>query len=78
MFEFMTPFYGLAFSEHRYTFAATGLNVKCKEFVSRRAAEKYMHKLMNKHGLFIKEIYDDKHFKTYLCNKDVRFYINRM
>lgn len=67
-----------AYGEHRYTLASTGLRIKDEEFTSRQQAEHEMHKIMKKHNLHIEEVYDDKHFKTYLCNNNVRFYINRI
>ena len=63
---------------HRYSLAATGINTKSADFLSRVAAERAMHLLMHKHGLHIVDMYDDNHFKTYICNNGVRFYINRI
>ncbi len=73
MFEYLLPT-----NTHRYTLAATGLKTKSYEFTSRQQAEHKMHLIMKKYGLHIENMYDDKHFKTYLCNNDVRFYINRI
>ena len=67
-----------AYGNHRYSLASTGLKIKDYEFSSRQQAEHEMHKIMHKHGLHIEEVYDDKHYKTYLCNNNVRFYINRI
>ena len=66
------------YNKHRYTLAATGLKIKDYEFTSRQVAESVMHELMNKNGLHIEDIWDDHHFKTYICNNGVRFYINRI
>lgn len=66
------------YGSHRYSLAATGLKVKSSEYSSRDAAEHVMHLLMKKYNLHIENIYDDKHYKTYLCNDGVRFYINRI
>ena len=63
---------------HRYTLASTGLKIKSGEFYSRTAAEHTMHLMMKKYGLHIEDMYDDNHYKTYLCNNGVRFYINRV
>lgn len=63
---------------HRYSFAATGLRMKSKEFDSRDEAKEQMYKVLSKNHLTILKIYDDKHDKTYVCNNGVKFYINRM
>lgn len=63
---------------HRYSLACTGLKCKSYEFFSRILAEKKMHKLMKRHKLYVEEIFDDKHYKTYVCNNNVRFYIGRI
>lgn len=65
-------------SKHRYSFAATGLKVRSREFSTRQAALDHLYKICAKHGLVIKKIYDDKHFKTYICNDGIRFYIHRI
>ena len=65
-------------TKHCYSLGATGIKIRRNEgFISRVAAEHAMHLLMAKYGLHIENVYEDKHFKTYLCNNDVRFYINR-
>lgn len=64
-------------TKHRYVLAATGMPLKTYEFCSRDAATKYMHKLMDKNGLYMVDKYDDKHIKTYVCNRGVEFYISR-
>lgn len=66
------------YGKHRYSLASTGLKVKSEEFSSRNDAEHAMHLLMKKYGLHIENVYDDNHYKTYLCNNNVRFYINRI
>lgn len=64
---------------HQYTLASTGLGKDLdKVYGSREAATQKMYKVCKKYGLHIKEIYDDKHDKTYICNQGVRFYIHRM
>lgn len=63
---------------HRYSLAATGIRFNDGEFGSRRAAEVAMYKFINKKGLHIEQVWDDHHFKTYLCNDGIRFYINRI
>lgn len=64
--------------EHRYSLAATGIKFKDQDFNSRLLAEKAMYKALKKNNLHINEVYDDKHFKTYLCNNGIRFYIGRI
>ena len=65
-------------STHRYTLASTGIKTRSQEFCSRVAAERVMHETMQQYGLHIIDMYDDHHFKTYICNNGVRFYINRI
>lgn len=62
---------------HTYTFNATGIRMRERKFASREAANRAMYKFMAKHHLSLIEVYDDKHYKTYICNNDVRFYIHR-
>ena len=75
MFERLINAYG---KSHMYTLAATGIKFKGDVFVSRRLAEKAMYKYIDNHGLHVKEIWDDKHFKTYCCDNGVKFYVNRI
>lgn len=64
---------------HNYSFAVTGLGkTVSKTFPSRYAANEYMYKMCQRHGLKIEEVWDDKHDKTYICNKGVTFYIHRI
>jgi len=63
---------------HWYTLAATGIKFKDKSFGSRQVAEDTMYKFINKNHLKVNEVWDDKHFKTYICNDGIRFYINRV
>lgn len=65
-------------TKHWYSLAATGIKFKDKEFISRQAAEEAMYKFIDKNHLKINKIYDDKHFKTYICENGIRFYINRI
>lgn len=67
--------YGLAV--HSYSLSATGIRMKEKHFAHREDAKQAMYKYMAKKNLMLVKVYDDKHFKTYICNNDVRFYINR-
>lgn len=63
---------------HDYSFAVTGLGkIKSKTFSSRNDANKHMYKLCYKYGLKINEVWNDNHDKTYICNKGVKFYIQR-
>ena len=68
----------LKLGEHIYSLAATGIKFRDKEFYSRQAAEREMYDFMKKHGLRVEKIYDDKHYKTYICQNNIRFYINRV
>lgn len=69
--------FGIQNWQHMYSLAATGLKLKSKYYVSRELAKQEMYKVMAKHHLVINKVYDDKHYKTYICNDGVRFYINR-
>lgn len=69
--------FGIPNWRHMYSFAATGLKMRTKYYVSRELAKDEMYKVMAKHGLAIRKVYDDNHYKTYVCNDGVRFYINR-
>lgn len=68
----------LPISEHYYTLAATGLKIKQYVFSTRENAKDKMYEIMGKNDLHVVETWDDKHYKTYICNKGVRFYINRI
>ena len=64
--------------EHKYSLASIGLkkNVS-KIFGSRQAANSYMYNICAKYHLHIKDIWDDKHDKTYVCENGVKFFIQR-
>ena len=69
---------GSLFNGRHYTFACSGIKgVKEREFASRHQANQYMYDLLAKYRLKVVKVYDDKHHKTYICNNDVRFYIQR-
>jgi hypothetical protein len=63
---------------HYYTFAVTGIKERELDFQTRQKANEHMYKIMKKHGLSIVKVYNDKHYKTYVCNNEVRFYIQRV
>lgn len=65
-------------SNHLYTLAATGIKLRSREFSHRRDAEDVMYKVIGKKNLRIIERYDDKHYKTYVCENGIKFYINRV
>lgn len=65
-------------SKHLYTLAATGIKFDSRTFSSRQVAESYMYSYIDKHGIQINEIWDDKHYKTYCCKDGIKFYINRI
>lgn len=65
------------FETHTYTVATIGAKVKAKSFSSRQAANNYMYDQIGRLGLQIEEVYDDKHFKTYICSNGVRFFVGR-
>lgn len=62
---------------HTYTLAATGIKFRNKIYSTRDEATMAMYKIMCHKGYQLKEVYDDKHYKTYICTDGIRFYINR-
>ena len=68
----------LMLSEHQYTLAATGMKMKSQTYTSRDNARRDMYKIIDKNNLHVIKKYDDHHFKTYICDNGVRFYINRI
>ena len=64
--------------KHMYTLAATGIKFRGGTFNSRQIAENVMYDYIDKHGLHVNEVWDDKHFKTYCCNNGIKFYVNRI
>jgi len=67
-----------AFAKHYYTLACSGMKMHCKEFSSREQAKEYMYKLIDKHGLTLKDKWKDNHDVTYVCDNNVKFYIQRV
>jgi len=62
---------------HYYTFAVEGIKERDMTFMSRQAANNHMYDIISKYGLQLKEVWDDKHFKTYIFSNGVRIHINR-
>ena len=75
MFMFLFP---LMFNEHLYTLAATGMKIKSQTYTSRESANRDMYEIISKNHLHIVKQYNDKHFRTYICDNGVRFYVNRI
>lgn len=71
----MTDYFN--FNKYTYVLAVEGLNIKSKRFASRQAANEEMYKIVGRKGLQLAQVYDDKHFKTYIYNNGVRIHINR-
>ena len=65
------------FGKHTYVLAVEGLKVKEMHFASRQAANEEMYALIGRKSLQLKQVYDDKHFKTYIFTNGVRIHINR-
>lgn len=65
---------------HKYYMFVEGLEVKPKEFDTRRAAEAYMQEICYKNKVQISCIECDKHERVYTAtNKErINFYINRV
>jgi hypothetical protein len=75
----MLDLFGNWESGHQYTLVLIGAGkTVSKTFNSRNAANQAMYKLMGKHKLSLEKVYDDKHDKTYICNKGAEFHINRL
>lgn len=72
MFDFLQG------SRHQYTLAATGFKMRPYTFFSRREAREKMYSIIDKNHFHVIQKYDDKHSKTYICENDIRFYINRI
>jgi len=64
-------------SKHTYTLAVEGLKVRDMTFGSRQAANNEKYKIIGQYGLQLTNVYDDKHFKTYIFANGVRIHINR-
>lgn len=62
---------------HTYTLVATGLRFKDRTFQTREDANQCMFKTIKRKGLHIVEVYNDKHYMTYCCDKGIRFYVQR-
>jgi hypothetical protein len=69
--------FGNMLAKRYYTFACDGIKVQEKDFGSRQEANKYMYRVMAKYGLKLVEVYNDKHHKTYVCNNNIKFFIQR-
>ena len=67
-------------TRHFYSLTVVGAG-KTKEsenlYFSRQDAEKNMFKLLRKFNINIVKEYEDKHDRTYVCNNNVCFYIQR-
>ena len=65
---------------HYYSLEVVGNNGKVhfdEIYPSREAAEKDMYRFINKNKTKIVETYEDNHDKTYICDNNVSFYIQR-
>lgn len=68
----------LVYSDKRYVLSASGIRMKAQSFGNRRAATEAMYNFISRKHLVLQEVYDDKHYKTYICNNNIRFYVQRM
>lgn len=63
---------------HNYTLVAEGNNIKFdKTFLTRSEATKKMYEIVESLNLNIREVWEDKHDITYICNDKTKFHINR-
>lgn len=64
---------------HIYTFCLESPHKNVNErFTSRTLAVHRMYELCDKYQLHIKEVWDDHHYKTYICDDGSKFFINRL
>ena len=63
---------------HLYTLASTDKKVRERVYFSRQEAKNDMYDYIDRKGLRVVKKYDDKHFKTYICDDGTMFYINRV
>lgn len=63
--------------QHIYTLAVENLHFHVMRFNSRQIANAKMYDIVRKYGLHLVEVWDDKHYKTYIFNNGVRIHINR-
>ena len=66
-------------SYHTYSLFSEGLKKTYSEvFLTRDEANQFMYRLVRKYKLKMKEVWDDKHDKTYCYENGVKFYIQRI
>lgn len=66
-------------SYHEYSLFSEGLSKNySKVFLTRDEANQFMYKLVSKYNLKMKEIWNDKHDKTYCYENNIKFYIQRI
>lgn len=77
--SFIFPFESLTSdNSHRYSVSAVGIRFKDKTFNSRNAAKAYLGNYLDKKRISVKEKWRDGHYVTYVCDGDVKFFINRI
>lgn len=65
-------------NRHKYSVACTGMKFKEKLFGTRQMANEYLYEQCSKKGLRIEEVWKDHHDVTFICNNNVRFYVQRV
>ena len=65
-------------NSHLYTVAAIGIKARSRTYNTRRDANEYMYRLVRKHNLTLKEVWDDKHYKTYNFSNGIKIFVNRV
>lgn len=70
-------FFSNDFGGHTYSLTASGIKFHDRVYGNRDAAKRDMYEYMSRKGLALQDVYDDNHYKTYICTNGVRFYINR-
>ena len=61
---------------HNYTLVAEGRKFD-QTFLTRSEATKKMYELIEGLNLKVKEVWEDRHDITYICNDNTKFHINR-
>lgn len=65
--------------EHLYSLVSENGPRKVDEiYSSREAANNAMYAICNKYRLQITKVWDDGHYKTYICSNGAKFFVSRV
>ena len=65
-------------NSHTYSVSAVGVKFRNANFNSREAAKDYLGHYLNRKRINVKEKWRDGHYVTYVCDNNVKFFINRI